>query len=91
MSASNQKKIRKEKAMAYMSERQRKEAEEQKKLKRYTMTFWVVMALCLCIVLTTVMVNPVKNIVYRNTTAITVGEHEQIGRASCRERVFYSV
>ena len=76
MSASNQKKIRKEKAMAYMSERQRKEAEEQKKLKRYTMTFWVVMALCLCIVLTTVMVNPVKNIVYRNTTAITVGEHE---------------
>lgn len=76
MSASNQKKIRKEKAMAYMSERQRKEAEEQKKLKRYTLTFWIVLALCLCIVLTTVLINPVKNVVYRNTTAITIGEHE---------------
>lgn len=76
MSASNQKKIRKEKAMAYMSERQRKEAEEQKKLKRYTVTFWIVLALCLCIVLTTVLVNPVKNVVYRNTTAVTIGGHE---------------
>ena len=76
MSASNQKKIRKEKAMAYMSERQRKEAEEQKKLKRYTLTFWIVLVLCLCTVLTTVMVNPVKNVVYRNTTAITIGDHE---------------
>ncbi len=76
MSASNQKKIRKEKALAYMSERQRKEAEEQKKLKRYTITFWIVLALCLSIVLTTAMVNPVKNVVYRNTDAINIGEHE---------------
>ena len=76
MSASNQKKIRKEKAAAYMSERQRKEAEEQKKLKRYTMTFWIVLALCVCIVLTTVLANPVKNVVYKNTTAVTIGNHE---------------
>ncbi len=76
MSASNQKKIRKEKAMAYMSERQRKEAEEQKKLKRYTRVFWIVLALCLSIVVSTVLVNPVKNVVYRNTTALTIGEHE---------------
>ena len=76
MSASNQKKIRKEKAMAYMSERQRKEAEEQKKLKRYTVTFWIVMALCFTIVLSAVLINPVKNVVYRNTTAMTVGQHE---------------
>lgn len=76
MSASNQKKIRKEKAMAYMSERQRKEAEEQKKLKRYTVTFWIVLALCLSILVTTVLVNPVKNVVYRNTAAINIGEHE---------------
>lgn len=73
MSASTKKKIRKEQ---YLSERQRKEAEEQKKLKRYTVTFWIVLALCLSIVLTTVMINPVKNVVYRNTTAITIGEHE---------------
>ncbi len=76
MSASNQKKIRKEKALAYMSERQRKEAEEQKKMKRYTVTFWIVLALCLSIVVTTVLVNPVKNVVYRNTAAINIGEHE---------------
>ncbi len=76
MSASNQKKIRKEKAMAYMSERQRKEAEEQKKLKRYTITFWVILALCVCIVLSTVLTNPVKNVVYKNTTAVTIGEHK---------------
>ena len=75
MSASNQKKIRKEKAMAYMSERQRKEAEEKKKMKRYTITFWVVLALCLCIVLTTVLATPVKNLIYRNTTAVTIGDH----------------
>ncbi len=73
MSASKKKQIRKEK---YMTERQIREAEEQKKLKRYTVTFWTVMVLCLCIVLTTVMVNPVKNVVYRNTTAVTIGEHD---------------
>ena len=76
MSASNQKKIRKEKAVAYMSERQRKEAEEQKKLKRYTITFWIVLALCVCIVLSTVLTNPIKNVVYKNTTAVTIGEHK---------------
>ena len=73
MSASTKKKIRKEQ---YLSERQRKEAEEQKKLKRYTVTFWIVLALCLTIVLSAVMINPVKNVVYRNTVAMTIGEHE---------------
>ncbi len=73
MSASTKKKIRKEQ---YLSERQRKEAEEQKKLKRYTRTFWIVMAVCLCIVLTTVLVNPVKNVIYRNKTAVVIGDHE---------------
>ena len=73
MSASNHKKLRKEK---YMTERQRREAEEQKKLKRYTLTFWIVMALCVCTILTAVLYNPVRNIYYRNTTAITVGDHD---------------
>ena len=75
MSASNQKKIRKEQAMAYMSERQRKEAEEQKKLKRYTLTFWIILALCLCIVLSTVLAAPVTSMIMRNTNAVTVGNH----------------
>ena len=75
MSASNRKKIRKEQAMAYMSERQRKEAEEQKKMKRYTLTFWVVLALCVCIVLSTVVSVPVTSMLTRNTDAVTVGSH----------------
>ena len=75
MSASNRKKIRKEQAMAYMSERQRKEADEQKKMKRYTLTFWVVLALCVCIVLSTVVSVPIKSMLTRNTDAVTVGEH----------------
>ncbi len=75
MSASNQKKIRKEKAAAYMSERQRVEAKEQKKLKIYTATFWIVLALCVSIVLGTLLVKPVKDLVYSNTNAVTVGSH----------------
>ncbi len=75
MSASNQKKLRKEKQAAYMSERQRIEAEEKKKLKAYTATFWIILALCLCIVVGTVVSNPIKNVVYSNTDAVVVGDH----------------
>ncbi len=75
MSASNQKKLRKEQAAAYMTERQRIEAAEQKKLKRYTLTFWVVMALCVCIVVGSIAINPIKNVVYTNTEAVTIGNH----------------
>ncbi len=75
MSASNQKKLRKEQAAAYMTERQRIEAAEQKKLKRYTLTFWVVMALCVCIVVGSIAINPIKNVVYTNTDAVTIGDH----------------
>ncbi len=75
MSASNQKKLRKEKAEAYMTERQRIEAQERKKLKAYTTTFWVVLALCVCIVIGAVVSNPIKNVVYTNTEAVTVGSH----------------
>ena len=76
MSASQQKKSRQEKKAAYMSERARQEAKEAKKLKVYTTTFWIIMALCACIVLTTVLSNPVKNALYKKHVAITVGEHE---------------
>ncbi len=75
MSASNQKKLRKEQKLAYMSERQRIEAEEKKKLKIYTATFWIILALCVCIVVGTVVSNPIKNVVYTNTDAVTVGNH----------------
>ena len=59
-----------------MAERQRQEAQEAKKLKVYTTTFWIVMALCLCIVVTTVLSNPVKNVLYKNNVAVTIGDHE---------------
>ncbi len=59
-----------------MAERQRQEAQEAKKLKVYTATFWIVLALCLCIVVTTVLSNPVKNVLYKNNVAVTVGDHE---------------
>ncbi len=75
MSASNQKKLRKEKAEAYMTERQRIEAKEKKKLKIYTLSFWVVLALCVCIVLCSVLSTPVKNVIYKNTKAVTIGDH----------------
>ncbi len=75
MSASNQKKLRKEKAAAYMTERQRIEAQEKKKLKAYTTTFWIVLALCVCIVVGTVVSNPIKNVVYSNADAVTIGNH----------------
>ncbi len=75
MSASNQKKLRKEQRQVYMTERQRIEAQEKKKLKIYTTTFWIILALCLCIVVGTVVSNPIKNVVYTNTEAVTIGDH----------------
>ncbi len=75
MSASKQKKSRQDQRAAYMTERQRQEAQEAKKLKVYTTTFWIVLALCLCIVLSTVLSNPVKNVLFKNDSAVTVGEH----------------
>lgn len=76
MSASQQKKNRQVQKAAYMTERQRKEAQDAKKLKIYTTTFWIVLALCVCIVVSTVLSTPVKNVLYKNTTVLTVGEHE---------------
>ncbi len=48
MSASDKKKLRKEQAAAFMSERQRQEQAEAKKLKIYTITFVAVIALIAC-------------------------------------------
>ncbi len=75
MSASQQKKSRQDKKAAYMTERQRQEAQEAKKLKIYTTTFWIVLALCVSIVLGTVLSNPVKNVIFKNSTAVNVGSY----------------
>ena len=72
MSSSKKKQLRKEQ---YMTERQTAAAQEAKKLKRYTLTFWVVIALVVCIFVGAVVSNPIKNIIYKNTKAMTVGDH----------------
>ena len=69
MSASN----KKTKNQMPMTERQRQEAKEAKTLKAYTLTFCVVVVLCLAILVGSVAINPIKNVVYKNTKAITIG------------------
>lgn len=73
MSSSKKKQLRKEQ---YMTERQAAAAKEAKTLKRYTLTFWVVIVLIACIFVGAVATNPVKNLIYKNTTAMQVGSHE---------------
>ena len=76
MSASNQKKIRKQEREVYRSERERQEALEAQKLKKQTIAFVLVIALCLSIFLGSFLVSPIKNVIYKNTVAVTVGDHE---------------
>ena len=66
MSASNKKELRKQEAASA----------EAKKTKVYTMSFWIVIVLCVCITLGSVLVNPVKNVIYKNTVAVQVGDYE---------------
>ena len=73
MSSSKKKQLRKEQ---YMTERQAEAAKEAKKLKGYTLTFCVVIALVLSIFVGAIVSNPIKNVIYKNTVAMTVGEHK---------------
>ena len=72
MSSSKKKQLRKEQ---YMTERQNTAAQEAKKLRGYTLTFFIVIALVLSIFVAAIAINPVKNVVYKNTDAITVGDY----------------
>lgn len=72
MSSSKKKQLRNEQRM---TERQTAAEKEAKQLKLYTLTFWVVIGLVLAIFVTAVSINPVKNIVYKNTDSIQVGDH----------------
>ncbi len=76
MSASDKKKLRKEQKADKLTARQKQAQKETRKLKAYTWTFWIVIALCVCIVAGIALEAPVTNLVYRNTTALVVGEHE---------------
>ncbi len=77
MSASSKKKLRKEQNAVQMTEKQQQEQRESKKLKIYSITFIVVLAVVVCLAIgiagTTAFVN--SGILERNTAALTVGEH----------------
>ncbi len=76
MSASNKKKLRKELNAAALTERQKKEQQEAKKLKLYTLTFAVVMVLVVAIVVGVVVTPLIDGVIRRSTQAVTVGEHK---------------
>lgn len=78
MSASNKKKLRKEQYTDILSEKQRLEQAEAKKLKTYTIGFVAAMILVVCVALGVLGVRAVNNsgIIQKNTIAATIGDRE---------------
>ena len=78
MSASDKKKLRKEQSSAILSERQKQEQAEAKKLKIYTISFVSVMIAMVIITLSILGVRAVNNsgIIQKNTVAATIGDRE---------------
>ena len=78
MSASSKKKLRKEQSAAVMTERQIAEQKEAKKVKIYTVSFVVVIALLLAVAIFVGVNQTITNSGMRekNTVAVTVGEHK---------------
>ncbi|MBQ9762539.1 MAG: peptidylprolyl isomerase [Oscillospiraceae bacterium] len=76
MSASSKKKLRKEQEAARMTQKQQAAKKEATKLKIYTWSFWVVIALCVAIVAGIALKGPVTVALERMTTAVKVGDHK---------------
>ncbi len=78
MSASSKKKLRKEQEAAKLTEKQLTAQTEAKKVKLYTTAFVVVMAVILVIAIVVGTAQTIANsgIRERNTTALTIGQHE---------------
>lgn len=76
MSASNKKKLRKELNAAAITEKQKKEQQEAKKLKAYTLTFAIVMVLVIAIVVGVVVSPLIEGAVLRGSKAVTIGDHK---------------
>ena len=87
MSASSKKKLRKEQNAAAMTEKQQNELKEAKKLKTYTLTFIIVMALVVATVAGIVLRTPVTGLINNNTVAVTIGDHQL---TSTQLNYFYS-
>lgn len=77
MSASSKKKLRKEQAAEGLTEKQRAEQKEARKLRAYTISFVVVVVLAVVIALGTVIGRNIATSGFseRNTTAVTIGDH----------------
>ena len=78
MSASSKKKLRKELNAAALTEKQRKEQAEAKKLKISSTIFVIVMAVVLITALSMLAINGVRNsgIIEKNTIVATVNDHK---------------
>jgi parvulin-like peptidyl-prolyl isomerase len=76
MSGSSKKKLRKEQRDAVLTEKQRKEKQEAKKLKAYTWTFVIAMVLVVAIVAGIFLQNPIDSLINQNTHAVTIGNNE---------------
>ncbi len=78
MSASDKKKLRKEQKAAMLTERQKQEQAEAKKLKAYTIGFVAIMLTIVCIVVGIVTVRGVKNagLAEKATIAAVIGDRE---------------
>ena len=78
MSASDKKKFRKEQSAAILTEKQRQEQNEAKKLKAYTISFVSVMIAVVVIALSVLGIRAVNNsgIIQKNTIAAVVGDRE---------------
>ncbi len=78
MSASSKKKLRKEQNTEVMTERQKKERSEARKLKAMTATFVVVLVTIVCIFLGSIGWNIIttNGLIEKATIALTVGDHK---------------
>ena len=78
MSASSKKKLRREQNIEVMTERQKKERSEAKKLKAMTVTFVVTLIAIVCIFLGSIGWNLVttNGLIEKATIALTVGDHK---------------
>ena len=75
MSASNKKNLRIELNADILTEKQKREQQEAKKLKMYTLTFAVVMVLVVAIVVGVVVSPMIDGVIRRSSNAVTIGEH----------------
>lgn len=78
MSASDKKKLRKEQKAEFLTQKQRKEQTEARKLKIYTITFVSIMAIVIVAVLGIFAVNTVNKygLIEKNTIAATIGDEK---------------